>query len=121
MLVEKKEPVREYELTYLVGTGYTTAEMNSIQDEIVSLLGRGDGEIVETVDWGKKTLAYHIVKDGRTHTEAVYTHMVVKLPASRVRTVARDIELKKPILRSLLVAKSEKLAKQEKNASQKAA
>ena len=103
MLVKKQDELREYELTYLVGTGYTTAEMNSVQDEIVTLIGKSSGEIVETRDWGKKALAYKIKKDGKVYTEAVYTQLVVKLPASKALGLSRAVELNKPVLRSLLV------------------
>ena len=106
MLVEKQNPVRDYGLTYLVGTGYTTAEMNAIQDAVVSLVGKNEGKILETQDWGKKELAYPIAKDGHTYTEAVYTHVILQLPASRVRELARSIELKREVLRSLVVVKA---------------
>ncbi len=103
MLVKKEEISRTYELTYLIASGYTTAEMNSIQDSVVAMIGKSEGEIVETNDWGKKTLAYEIKKDGKKHNEAVYVHLVVKLPAKNVQSLAKNVELKKEVLRSLLV------------------
>ncbi len=103
MLVKKEEVSRTYELTYLIASGYTTAEMNSIQDSIVAMIGKSEGEIVETNDWGKKTLAYEIKKDGKKHNEAVYVHLVVKLPAKKAQSLAKNVELKKEVLRSLLV------------------
>ena len=105
MLVKKHDPVREYELTYLVGSSYTTAEMNAIHDEIVTFVGKSEGEIIETQDWGKKALAYPIKKDGKTHLEAVYTHLVVKMPAKNIQSLAKSVELKKEVIRSLLVVK----------------
>jgi small subunit ribosomal protein S6 len=105
MLVKKKPVVREYELTYLVGTGYTAAEMNLVQDEVATLVGKNGGEIVETQDWGKKHLAYPIKKDGKTYVEATYLHLVLKLPAQVVQSFSKSIELKRQILRSLLVVK----------------
>ncbi len=103
MLVERQDEVRRYEVTYLVGAAYTTAEMNAIKDEVVSMVGRENGEIVETQDWGKKTLAYVIKKDGKRYSEAVYTHLIVKMPASKARALIRNIELKREVIRSLLV------------------
>jgi small subunit ribosomal protein S6 len=104
-MAEAVGTVREYELTYLVGTGYTTAEMNSLQDEIVALIGKNAGEIVETKDWGKKTLAYPIKKDGKVLTEAVYSHLVIKLSPAKAKVVSKGVELKRQVLRSLLVLK----------------
>ena len=103
MLVVKQDEVRQYELTYLVGAAYTTAEINSIKDEIVSLVGRADGEIVETQEWGKKELAYVIKKDGKRYNEALYMHLIVKMPASKARDFIRSVELKREVIRSLLV------------------
>ncbi|MBQ6154916.1 30S ribosomal protein S6 [bacterium] len=118
MLVKKEQPVREYELTYLVGSAYTTAEMNSLQDSIVTLIGKNGCEIVDTQDWGKKTLAYKIKKDGKAHSEAVYTHLVIKMAANKVQALARAVELKREVLRSLLVVRtsddSEKAETEEK-------
>jgi small subunit ribosomal protein S6 len=105
MSVKKEAVMREYELTYLIGAGYTAAEMNSIQDEVVTLVGKSEGEIVETQDWGKKVLAYAIKKDGKTYTEAVYIHLVLKLPTELAQSFGRSVELKRQILRSLLVVK----------------
>ncbi len=108
MLVSKKQVMREYELTYLVGASYTTAEMNSIQDAVVSLVGKNEGEIVETQDWGKKALAYVIKKDGKAYDEAVYTQLIIKLPAEKAQELNKSIELKKEVLRSLLVVRKTK-------------
>ncbi len=103
MLVERKDEVRQYEITYLVGSAYTTAEINSIRDSVVAIIGREGGEIVETQDWGKKELAYVIKKDGKRYNEALYTHLIVKLTASKAREVIRSIELKREVIRSLMI------------------
>ena len=117
MLVKKQDEVRQYEITYLIGPAYTTAEVNSIKDEIVSLVGRHDGEIVETVDWGKKELAYVIKKDGKRYNEALYTHLVVKMPASKARDLIRSIELKREVIRSLLVEAAAPAANTEESST----
>lgn len=105
-LLEKQAAAkREYELTYLVGSGYTTSELSSIQDAIVTLVGKNGGEIVETQDWGKKPLAYKIKKDGKAHEEAVYTHLVIRLSADKVAALSKSVDFKREILRSLLVLK----------------
>jgi len=103
MLVERQDEKRTYEVTYLIGAAYTTAEVNSIKDEITSMVGRCDGEIVDSQDWGKKELAYVIKKDGKRYDEALYTHMVVRVAASRARELIRSIELKREVIRSLMI------------------
>lgn len=105
LLAKKQIPVREYELTYLVGSGYTAAELSSIQDSIVTLIGKNGGEIIETQDWGKKPLAYKIKKDAKSCEEAVYTHLILKLPADKIDQVRKGVDFKREVLRSLLVIK----------------
>ncbi len=105
LLAKKTSPVREYELTYLVGTGYTTTELNLVQDAIVTLIGKNGGEILETLDWGKKPLAYVIKKDGKAYQEALYTHIRLTLPADQVASLSKNIDFKREIIRSLLIVK----------------
>lgn len=105
LLAKKVAPKREYELTYLVGNGYTSSELNSIQDAIIALIGKNEGEIVETQDLGKKTLAYKIKKDGKAHEEAVYTCMTIRLSANKAMELRKSIDFKREVLRSLLIAK----------------
>ena len=105
MLVQKSSPVRTYELTYLVGSGYTTAETASLQDQITALIGKYNGKIVEVIDWGKKALAYPIHHEGKSHVEANYTHIVLEMPAERAQKFANDVKMKREIIRSLLVVR----------------
>ncbi|MCL2109998.1 30S ribosomal protein S6 [Microgenomates group bacterium] len=102
-LITKIVPERKYEITYLVSSGMTTSELNTVRDEMVSLVGKYKGKVVDTQDWGKKTLAYPIKHGGRTLTEAVYTHLVVALAANKVGELTKEIELKKEVVRSLVV------------------
>lgn len=106
MLVEKQSPTREYELTYVFGTGYTTAEVNALIDSMTALIGKNGGEIIETADWGKKSLAYPIKKDGKTHQEGSYQHVSLKLTADKALDLKKNIQLKKEIIRSLLICKN---------------
>ena len=105
MLVKKTSPTRTYEIAYLVGSGYTTAEAAALQDGVVALIGKHKGKIVEVVDWGKKSLAYQINYEGKNHTEASYMHLVVELAAKEAQAVAHALKLKKEIIRSLVVAR----------------
>ena len=72
----------------------------------MTLVGKNDGEIVDTQDWGKKSLAYKIQKDGKANVEGVYTHLVLKMPADKVLALSKSVDFKREILRSLLVVKA---------------
>lgn len=102
-LVEKVVPTRNYEVTYLVNSGLTSSELTAIRDEVASLVGKHKGKIVETEDWGKKTLAYVIKTGDKSHNEAFYTHLIVEMPASEMPKLDKDLQLKKEIIRSLVV------------------
>jgi ribosomal protein S6 len=105
MLVNKTSPTRTYEITYLVGSGYTAAEMAALQDNVVALVGKHKGKIVEIVKKRKKTLAYPIHHEGKNHVEANYTHLVVEMVAEKVDEIGLALKLKKEIIRSLVVVR----------------
>ena len=103
VLTKKVVPERSYELTYLVSSGLTSSELASVNDEVVTLVGKYKGKVKETQDWGKKQLAYVIKKDGKDINEAYYTHLVIELAADQMPALTRELELKKAIVRSLVV------------------
>lgn len=102
-LVEKVVPTRNYEVTYLVNSGLTSSELTALRDEIATLIGKHKGKVIETEDWGKKNLAYVIKTGDKSHSEAFYTHLVVEMPANEVLKLDKDLQLKKEIIRSLVV------------------
>ena len=106
-LVKKQVPQRIYELTYLVNSGLTSSELASMRDEIVTLIGKYKGKVRETEDWGKKTLAYNIKMDGKTHNEAFYTHVIMEMKADAMPKFENELKLKKGIIRHLIVKTDE--------------
>lgn len=102
-LVKAVEKNRNYEITYLVGSDVTSSELATLRDEVVTLIGKNKGTIKNTEDWGKKDLAYPIKKAGKVHKESTYTHLLVTLPTAKVQKLARELELKKGLLRHLIV------------------
>ena len=102
--VERQAPVRTYEITYLVSGGATSSELTAIRDEVITLVGKYAGKIQDTQDWGKKALAYAITSEGKTHTEAYYTHLIVKMAANKIVKFGQELALKKGIIRDLVIA-----------------
>ena len=103
-LVKRQVPLRTYEITYLIGGGATSSELAAMRDEVVALVGKFTGKIQDTQDWGKKSLAYPISSEGETHTEAYYTYLVVEMAADKVVKFTKELQLKKGIIRDLVVA-----------------
>jgi small subunit ribosomal protein S6 len=94
---------KKYEFTYLLPEFYTTAEVAKTVSEIEDLVKKHKGTIVSTEDWGKKDLAYKIKKDGKTHAQALYTHMIIELEAKSTPQFEKDVYLNERIVRHLLV------------------
>lgn len=95
--------IRVYELTYLLPVGTTDAELSQSRDAIVKLVTKHKGKILETQDWGKKTLAYKIRFQGKYHTEAVYTHLVIEFSPDSLPKFERVLQLEGKLMRQLLV------------------
>lgn len=102
-LVKPVVPTRKYEVTYLVSSGLTSSELTAVRDEIATLVGKYKGKISETEDWGKKALAYVIKAGDKSHNEAFYTHLVVEMPANQMPKLDKELQLKKEVIRSLIV------------------
>jgi len=118
--------VKKYEFTYLLPDFYTSAEVEKAQKEIEELVKKHKGKVISTDDWGKKTLAYKIKKQDKTHEVALYTHLIVEFSPAKVQKFEKGLYLNEKVLRHLLVveekesqplkseAKSEADAKDEK-------
>ena len=102
-LVETIIPNRFYEVTYLVASDLTSSELATIHDEVNTLIGRHSGTIKNTDDWGKRDLAYPIKDAGKTYREGTYTHLLIEMPANKTQKLARELELKRGLLRNLIV------------------
>lgn len=102
-LVKTTPRSRFYEVTYLVGSDITSSELATLRDEVATLIGKNQGTIKNTEDWGKRDLAYPIKKAGKTSKEGTYTHLTIEIPADKTQKLARELELKRGILRHLLV------------------
>jgi small subunit ribosomal protein S6 len=112
--------VKKYEFTYLLPEFYTTAEIAKVVSEIEDLIKKHKGKVVSTEDWGKKSLSYKIKKHGKSHTEALYTHMILEFESKSVPKFERDVYLNERIMRHLLVVEEKEsiaMKKEEKISS----
>jgi len=95
--------VKTYEFTYLLPEFLTSAEVLKIVAEVEDLVKKHSGKIVSTEDWGKKNLSYKIMKGGKKHAMASFTHLVLEFAPKHVQKFEKDIYLNEGILRHLLV------------------
>jgi small subunit ribosomal protein S6 len=94
---------REYELTYLVPTGYTDTELNQIKKEIETLAKKHGGSVVKQEDWGKKPLAYRLKKAGKLIEEANYFYFELSFDPAKAKSFERDVYLNNKLIRHLFV------------------
>lgn len=107
---------RHYELTYLVSPSLTSDELSKLREKVKAIITKYKGEVLEVIDWGRKTLEYPIKHEGKTYNEAVYTHSVIMLPSTDVTGFDRDMRLNTSVIRHLLVIAEEAKSKAEKPA-----
>lgn len=117
----QSEVVREYELTYLLPTTLTSSETTQVQEKIAQGIGKLGGSVVTSEDWGKRELAYAIRHSGSDRTEALYTHMVISLPAQNAQALERELQLNTQVMRHLLILAEPKTAPAEKQQTQESA
>ncbi|MBD3279306.1 MAG: 30S ribosomal protein S6 [Candidatus Pacebacteria bacterium] len=108
MKIVKDQPARQYELTYLIASDLTETEISKLQQTVQDLVKKHQGKIIETEDWGKKTLAYKLKKAGKIFTTAVYTHLVIELPPGQAQELEKQLHLTDQIIRHLLITKESK-------------
>lgn len=94
---------RQYELTFLVATGYTETELGQIKKEVETLVKKHSGKIDSQEDWGKKPLAYKLKKAGKIIEEANYFYFEISFEPSEAQAFERDIYLATKIIRHLFV------------------
>jgi small subunit ribosomal protein S6 len=94
---------RQYELTFLVATGYTETELGQIKKEVETLVKKHGGKVESQEDWGKKPLAYKLKKAGKLIEEANYFYFELSFEPAKAQAFERDIYLTSKIIRHLFV------------------
>lgn len=95
--------MRKYELTVLLHPDLE-ADLDKPMGVVRDIVANNKGKILSEDNWGKKKLAYPIIKE---HF-AVYVHMDVELPAEVVAKVDQTLNITDGVIRHLLVSVDEK-------------
>lgn len=109
MKLAKEIISKDYELTYLIPGDLLDADVSRLKKEIADLVSKNKGKIVKEDDWGRKHLAYNVTQGGKTYSEAVYVHMAINFPVTKVQAVDQALALHREIIRHLLVIADETL------------
>ncbi len=96
-----------YELVYIVRPTVEEQTLAAVNEKIAKFINSGGGAITHRDDWGKRRLAYSVLK----FTEGFYTVLQFNLPPSAVRELERSLQLTEEILRYLVVRVDEATAR----------
>ena len=105
MKLVKNSIKREYELTYLLAGDLLDVELAKIRKEILELVSKFKGKVIEDVDWGRKRLAYKIRYASKGQEEAIFTHLIIEFPPASVQKINKELSLNSQVMRHLLVLK----------------
>jgi small subunit ribosomal protein S6 len=88
-----------YELVYIVRPTADEQALAAVNDKVNKFVALSGGSVVKRDDWGKRVLAYPILK----FTEGFYSVLQFDMPASAVRDLERSLGLTEQVLRHLVV------------------
>ena len=101
---------RTYELVYVMKPDATEQEMNDLHAQVEQIIGRFEGTLEKTENWGRKKLAYEIGH----HKEGVYILEVFLGSAELVKELDRRLRVTDGLLRHLIVRTDEDQRKAER-------
>jgi small subunit ribosomal protein S6 len=96
---------RLYESTYIVNAVLEDTEIDSIVDRLVEFIGEHGAQILEMNKWGRRRLAYPIMKKYNGY----YVYLVFEAPAEAIPQLERFYVLDENIMRHLTVQLDPKL------------
>ncbi len=88
-----------YELVYVVRPTVDEQALTAVNERVERYIATNGGEITHRDDWGKRRLAYPILK----FNEGFYTVLQLNLPPTSVRELERSLKLTEEVLRYLVV------------------
>ena len=103
MKIVQETIIRLYELTCLVATEYTQAELDTIKQKISDVITKNGGEVKKVEEWGKKEMAYTIRKEGKQYREANYLHFAFEADTTQVTKIKETMNIVDEVVRYLLV------------------
>ncbi len=90
---------RKYDLVVILDPQISAGEQEKLLVKIKKLVADEKGEVSGSKEWGKKELAYPILKNGL----GVFVEMQLSLPSSQTPSFRQKLQAEEKILRYLLV------------------
>ena len=109
--------VRQYELVYIMSPDATEQEVTDLHAQVESIIGRYQGELVKTENWGRRKLAFRIGK----HREGTYVLEVFKGTGELTKELDRRLKVIDSVIRHLCVRVDEELRLAERTRARREA
>lgn len=90
---------RKYELVYVVSPNVSDDQVGALHEQVQAIVGRYDGQIEKTENWGRRKLAYEIDH----HKEGTYVLEVIHGSGELMKELDRRLKVLDEIIRHLIV------------------
>lgn len=90
---------RTYELVYVVSPETSDEQVTALHDQVQSIVGRYNGTIEKTENWGRRKLAYEIGH----HKEGTYVLEVILGSGELMKELDRRLKVLDEVIRHLVV------------------
>jgi small subunit ribosomal protein S6 len=90
---------RQYELVYILPPDTTEQQVTELHTQVEQVVGRMNGQIEKTENWGRRRLAYEIGH----HKEGVYVLEVINGSGELMKELDRRLRVMDQVIRHLVV------------------
>jgi small subunit ribosomal protein S6 len=104
---------RQYELVYIVTPEATEQDVADLHTQIEQIIGRYNGTLDKTENWGRRKLAYEIGK----HREGTYVVETITGSGELMKEIDRRLRVIDSVIRHLAVRVDEDLQRAERTRS----
>ena len=108
---------RTYELVYVVSPETSDEQVTALHDQVQSIVGRYNGTIEKTENWGRRKLAYEIGH----HKEGTYVLEVIAGSGELMKELDRRLKVLDEVIRHLVVRVDEEQRVVERHRSERQA
>ncbi|RYC33011.1 30S ribosomal protein S6 [Lichenibacterium minor] len=88
-----------YEHVFLARQDVTAQQVETLTEQLKSIITAGGGKIAKSEYWGVKSLAYRVKKNRRAH----FTLLNIDAPAAAVAEMERQMRINEDVIRLLTV------------------
>jgi small subunit ribosomal protein S6 len=97
---EEHMELKTYEGMFMLDPTKATQEWDNIKKQVVAMMERRGGTLINARKWGERKLAYEITG----HKRAAYLLMYFQMPSENVAVFRKDLQLSEIVMRILILS-----------------